>query len=242
MKGINFANGFVDQSLVLHPHNQDFGMTYTLPFRYLEGQAGNSPHFFQFLQDCWGVDPDFEAKKLALQEALCVTLFGLGPMYQRAVLLKGVAKSGKSQMLKIAQSLVPDDARSFVAPNDWADKFLPTQMHNKLINVCGELSEKKKIDGMRFGLANLASRRRLHSSRWRFRPSHLRQCVATACLSDPRHIKSVPYGCGIRLRTGALSCIQINDLHIDIYGSVPYRRSQEIRYLAAKNNREPYSA
>lgn len=150
VKGINFANGFVDQNLVLHPHNEDFGMTYTLPFRYLPEQSGNSPHFFQFLQDCWGHDNDFEAKKDALQEALCVTLFGLGPQFQRAVLLKGVAKSGKSQLLKIAQSLVPDDARAYVAPNDWADKFLPTQMHEKLINVCGELSEKKKIDGMRF--------------------------------------------------------------------------------------------
>lgn len=150
VKGINFANGFVDQQLVLHTHSESFGMTYTLPFRYVVDQSGNSPHFFQFMQDCWGEDPDFEQKKLALQEALCVTLFGLGPMFQRAVLLKGVAKSGKSQMLKIAQSLVPDDARSFVAPNDWADRFMPTQMHNKLINVCGELSEKKKIDGMRF--------------------------------------------------------------------------------------------
>lgn len=150
VRGINFANGFVDQRLVLQDHSEDFGMTYTLPFRYMPGMAGNSPHFFQFLQDCWGHDEDFEQKKMALQEALCVTLFGLGPQFQRAILLKGVAKSGKSQMLKIAQSLVPDDARSFVAPNDWADKFLPTQMHEKLINVCGELSEKKKIDGMRF--------------------------------------------------------------------------------------------
>jgi putative DNA primase/helicase len=149
-RGVNFANGFVDQGLVLRPHDDGFGMTYTLPFRYLPDQLGNSPHFFQFLQDCWGEDADFEDKKLALQEALCVTLFGLGPQFQRAILLKGVAKSGKSQLLKIASSLVPDGARSFVAPNDWADKFLPSQMHEKLINICGELSEKKKIDGMKF--------------------------------------------------------------------------------------------
>lgn len=150
IKGVNFANGFLDENLVLLPHSEEFGMTYTLPFRYLPKQSGNSPHFFQFLQDCWGADDDYETKLLALQEALCVTLFGMGPQFQRAILLKGVAKSGKSQLLKIAQALVPDDARSFVSPNDWADRFLPTQMHNKLINVCGELSEKKKIDGMRF--------------------------------------------------------------------------------------------
>ena len=150
VRGVNFANGFLDENLELKEHSPDYGMTYTLPFRYLPGMAGNSPHFFQFLDDCWGHDDDLSQKLDALQEALCITLFGMGPRYQRVVLCQGVAKSGKSQLLKIAQSLVPDDAKSFVPPNDWADKFLPTQLHEKLINVCGELSEKKKIDGQRF--------------------------------------------------------------------------------------------
>lgn len=150
VKGVNFANGFLDESLVLREHSPDYGMVYTLPFRYLPEQAGNSPYFFGFLEDSWGHDDDFLAKRDALQEALAVTLFGLGPRYQRVVLAQGVAKSGKSQLLKIAQSLVPDDAKCFVPPNDWADRFLPTMMHEKLINVCGELSEKKKIDGQRF--------------------------------------------------------------------------------------------
>lgn len=150
VRGVNFANGYLDEELVLHNHDPKFGMTYTLPFRYLPAQAGNSPHFFQFLDDCWGEDEDRDEKKDALQEALCVTLFGMGPRMQRAVLCKGVAKSGKTQLLTIAQSLVPDEARSFVPPHDWADKFLITQLHEKLINVCGELSEKKMIDGMSF--------------------------------------------------------------------------------------------
>lgn len=149
-RGVNFANGFLDEELNLEEHSPDFGMTYTLPFRYLPEQGGNSPLFFQFLSDCWGHDPDYEAKKKALQEALCVTLFGMGPRYQRVILCQGVAKSGKSQLLKIAQSLVPDDAKCFVPPNEWADRFMPTQMHEKLINVCGELSERKKIDGQKF--------------------------------------------------------------------------------------------
>jgi phage/plasmid-associated DNA primase len=150
VKGINFANGFLDEDLVLQDHSSDYGMIYTLPFRYLPEESGNSPHFLNFLQDSWGHDDDYEAKKMALQEALCVTLFGLGPRYQRVVLCQGVAKSGKSQLLKVAQSLVPDNAKSFVPPNDWADRFLPTMMHEKLINVCGELSEKRRIDGQRF--------------------------------------------------------------------------------------------
>lgn len=150
VKGINFANGYLTEERVLMPHSGEYGATYTLPFRYVPEVAGECPMFFQLLSDSWGHDADYLAKVDALQEALCVTLFGLGPRLQRAILLKGVAKSGKSQVLTIAQSLVPDNAKSFVPPNDWADRFLPTQMNEKLINVCGELSESKKIDGQRF--------------------------------------------------------------------------------------------
>lgn len=150
VQGVNFANGFLGEDLVLVDHDPDHGMTYTLPFRYMPELGGKSPMFFEFLHDSWGADTDFEDKKLALQEALCVTLFGLGPRYQRAILSKGVPKSGKSQLLTIAQSLVPAEAKCFVPPSDWGDKFLPTEMNEKLINVCGELSEKKRIDGQSF--------------------------------------------------------------------------------------------
>lgn len=150
VKGINFANGYLTEERVLMPHDPNYGSTYTLPFRYLSEATGECPMFFQLLEDSWGHDADYRAKMDALQEALCVTLFGIGPRLQRVVLLKGVAKSGKSQVLTIAQSLVPDNAKSFVPPNEWADKFMPTQMNEKLINVCGELSENKRIDGQRF--------------------------------------------------------------------------------------------
>lgn len=148
--GINFANGFLDNQLNMQNHDSGYGMTYTLPFRYLPEQAGNAPRFFAFLEDCWGGDKDYQQKLDALQEALCATLFGLGTKLQRVILLKGVAKSGKSQLLKIAQCLVPEQATAFVPPNDWSDRFLPAELHEKLINVCGELSEKKKLDGQKF--------------------------------------------------------------------------------------------
>lgn len=150
MAGVNFANGFLTEDLELVKHKPEYGMTYTLPFRYLPELAGKSPMFFEFLEQSWGDDPDYADKKLGLQEALGVTFFGLGPRFQRVVLLKGIPKSGKSQLLRIAQSLVPEGAACYVPPNEWSDRFMPTQMHGKLINVCGELSDKKLIDGQRF--------------------------------------------------------------------------------------------
>lgn len=150
VRGVNFANGFLTMELKLVPHEPDFGMTYTLPFRYMEEEAGKFPMFAQFLNRSWGRDPDYHEKMSALQEALCVTLFGLGPRYQRAVLLHGAPKSGKTQLLRIVETLVPPSAKSSVPPNSWGDKFLPAMMHNKILNICGELSENKLIDGQMF--------------------------------------------------------------------------------------------
>lgn len=150
VKGINFANGFLTQELKLVPHEPDFGMTYTMPFRYIEADAGRFPLFDAFLSRSWGRDNDFGEKVSALQEAMAVTLFGLGSMFQRAILLHGAPKSGKTQLLRIVETLVPPEARASVPPNDWNDKFLPAQMNGRILNICGELSDKKKIDGQTF--------------------------------------------------------------------------------------------
>lgn len=150
VKGINFANGFLTQELKLVPHDPDFGMTYTMPFRYMADQAGRFPLFQAFLDRSWGRDADFQEKVNALQEAMAVTLFGLGASFQRAILLHGAPQSGKTQLLRIVEMLVPREARCSVPPNDWSDKYLPAQMADKILNVCGELSDRKLIDGQSF--------------------------------------------------------------------------------------------
>jgi phage/plasmid-associated DNA primase len=150
VKGINFANGFLTQELKLIPHEPDFGMTYTMPFRYVPEEAGRFPMFDAFLARSWGADKDYIDKVMALQEAMAVTLFGLGSMFQRAILLHGAPKSGKTQLLRIIETLVPAEARTSVPPNHWDDKYMPGQMVGKILNICGELSDKKLIDGQSF--------------------------------------------------------------------------------------------
>lgn len=150
VKGINFANGFLTQDLKLVNHHPDFGMTYTLPFRYMPELAGKFPMFQKFLDSAWGRDRDCSEKVHALQEAMAVTLFGLGSAFQRAVLLHGAPRSGKTQLLRLIEMLVPREARTSITPDTWHDKFLPSQLHNKILNVCGELSERRKIDGQAF--------------------------------------------------------------------------------------------
>lgn len=150
LRGINFSNGFLTQELKLIPHEPDIGMVYTLPFRYMPEEAGKFPQFAAFLHQAWGRDDDYVEKLRALQEAICVTMFGMGSRFQKAILLHGAPSSGKTQLLRIVQSLVPEEAKCQIAPEKWDDKYLPAEMKDKILNICGELSDKKFIDGQMF--------------------------------------------------------------------------------------------
>lgn len=150
MHGLNFANGFVDQNGVIHPHNKEFGCTYTLPYRYLPELANQHPQFDQFLYSVWGHCPDFELRVKALREAMCATFFGMGTSFARAILLYGIAGSGKTQLLEIIKHLLPDGVVSYVTPYKFDDKYEVTELSRSLLNVCGELNETKPIPGAQF--------------------------------------------------------------------------------------------
>jgi putative DNA primase/helicase len=147
VKGINFANGYLTEHLELVAHHPDYGMTYTLPYRYTPEKAGHMPIFDQFLNDCWASDPDYGDKMLALQEAIGVSVFGKGPNFELAFLLFGQAGSGKSVMQSVMKGLVPFGSSSSIPPTDWGDRFLPAELFGKIINFAGELSESRPIPG-----------------------------------------------------------------------------------------------
>jgi putative DNA primase/helicase len=152
--GINFANGYLTEDLRLLPHSPTYGCTYTLPYRYMPELGNQAIKWNGFLDRLWtgveGPDPDIHEKKLALQEAMAATMFGVGTRYARAILLYGLTHTGKSQIIKIMQGLLPMTQVSAVSPNDWNDKFSPSTMSDKLMNICGELHEMTKIDGQIF--------------------------------------------------------------------------------------------
>lgn len=147
IRGLNVANGFLTEDMQLLDHNEDHGMTYVLPYRYMPEAAGHMPLFSQYLHDSWGRDPDYMDKVAALQEAMGATLFSKAPAYQRAILLYGMAGSGKSVLVSIMRGMLPYKSVSSVAPHDWSDKFLPAEMFGKVLNVAGELSETRSIPG-----------------------------------------------------------------------------------------------
>ncbi|MGO7308744.1 phage/plasmid primase, P4 family [Rhizobium ruizarguesonis] len=147
VKGVNFANGYLTEHLELIPHAPEFGMTYTLPYRYTPEKAGHMPMFDQFLNDSWSTDADYGDKLLALQEMLGVSLMGRAPQFQMAFLLFGQAGAGKSVLQAVMRGLMPLGSSCAIVPSDWSDRFLPAEMFGKIINFAGELSETKTIPG-----------------------------------------------------------------------------------------------
>lgn len=150
VNGINFANGYLTADLQLKDHDPKFGCTYVLPYCYEPEKGGLCLRFLGFLDQCWGNDEDYADKVEALREAIAVTMFGIAPRYQKAFCLMGVAHSGKSVLKDMIFGLMPEGTMSSVPPQDWADRFLPTEMFGKLANFCGELSERDLIPGDKF--------------------------------------------------------------------------------------------
>lgn len=154
IRGMNFANCFVDIDGKMCPHSPAFGCTYTLPFRYRpelgDDLINNAPMFFKFLKSVWGMEEDFAERVKALREAMAVTYFGIGPSFARAILLYGIAGSGKSQLLEIVKRLLPPSVVSYVTPYKFDDKFEVTELSKSLLNICGELQEDKPIPGAAF--------------------------------------------------------------------------------------------
>lgn len=148
--GINFANGIYTENGTLVKHDKDYGFTYVLPYRYIPDAARGIDRFRRFMEDSWGPDDDYDDKVSALQEAICITLFGLAAKYQRAFLLYGAPACGKSVLLDVISDLLPEEGKCSIPPDSWSDTFLPAEMFGKIVNICGELSETRKIDGVKF--------------------------------------------------------------------------------------------
>ncbi len=148
--GINFANGFVSKDLTVMDHDPKFGATFTLPFEYHRDKASRCPKFMEFLASCWGHEPDYRERVMALQEMFAVTMFKLAPRYQRAFLLFGRAGTGKTVLLNILRSLLPSEAIGQLGPQLWGERFRLTSLVGKAANIVGELPERGMIIGSVF--------------------------------------------------------------------------------------------
>ena len=145
--GINFLNGFLTRDLTLIPHKPEHGMTYVMNFCYLPDEAGKCPMFFDYLNFSWSEEEDYNERVQLLRESMAVTLFGMGPEFQKVFMMYGSGNNGKSVMLEIINALVPDNAKCAIPPTEWGESFKLSQFAGKLLNYAGELPEDGRIKG-----------------------------------------------------------------------------------------------
>lgn len=148
--GLNFANGFVGEDLVVVDHDPKYGATFTLPFNYVPDAASRAVRWFEFLHSTWGHKEDFAERVMVLQEMMAVTMFKIAPRYQKAFLLYGRAGTGKSVILDVMRALMPPSAVANLGPQHWSEQFSPTDLVGKAVNICGELPESQIIAGNTF--------------------------------------------------------------------------------------------
>jgi len=150
--GVNFANGFLDESLTLQPHNKNQGLDYRFNFDYPETPPEPPTQFLKFLDFTFRDQAPEQRKETInlIQQLFAMTLFGTGTSHQKVVLLYGVPNSGKSQLLEVLKALIPKNKQSQLTPENWKPNNAYTQLAGKLLNVCGELSERKTIDSQTF--------------------------------------------------------------------------------------------
>jgi P4 family phage/plasmid primase-like protien len=149
-EGVNFANGFLDSSLTLHDHSPKYGKTFTMPFNYIPERATEAHKWLEFLEQAWGDEPDYNERVMALQEAFAATLFGIASRYQRAFLLHGKPRTGKSQAMEVLRAIMPEDSRTSLPPGLWNERFQLSALVGKTLNLCGELPEEAVIAGDKF--------------------------------------------------------------------------------------------
>lgn len=180
--GINCASGFIQMlngAPQLQPHHPDHRCRHTLPGRWhAAALAEPPPHsmLYRLLHGVFAGDVDAADKINLLAEVIGAAALGFATrLHQpRAIILKGeTAENGKSQILDLARSLLPESAVCPVTAACMGDEKHVVGLVGKLLNACDELSSSVAIASNRFKTVvtgEPVDGRDVYKSRLEFRP------------------------------------------------------------------------
>lgn len=134
-----------------------------------------TPMWDRYLDATFEGKPD--AKRLMVQVIGCIA-FGLVPELQRAILLYGPGKTGKSTMLAIIDAMFDQDQVTSIDPFRWEDETAAAQMEASRCNIVGELPTRRKKLGPEFksiigGDPHYARKKYGHPFRFRNKAAHV---------------------------------------------------------------------
>jgi putative DNA primase/helicase len=144
---VNFNNGILRlRDKVLLPHSVEFGFKYCLPYDY--NPYATAPRFDKFMDEI--TMNDKELRQLLL-EFMAYAISGLPSRWgQKALVLTGKGKNGKSVFLETMQKLVGKDCFSAVSMGNLSNPVSRYNLISKLFNVCEETPNKSLADSSDF--------------------------------------------------------------------------------------------
>lgn len=138
-KKANFSNGVLDlRTRELLPHSKEFGFKSHMPFDYNPGAT--APRFERFLEEVTCGKKDLQ---MILEEFMGYCISGIPPsVYQKALILQGEGRNGKSVFLNTLRHLAGEGYYSAVPIGELTKAESRVALDGKLFNVVEELSEK----------------------------------------------------------------------------------------------------
>lgn len=142
---LNCKNGevfFKDGKWRLRAANRENYRTTQLPVEF--NAEAKAPRFDRFLDEIFAGDEDAVEKRQLILEMMGYSLMTEQP-HDKFAILVGEGRNGKSVLLDLLPKLVGRGNYSAVSPENFAKPFSLAQLHNKLVNVVGEVSVGAKL-------------------------------------------------------------------------------------------------
>lgn len=139
LRTINFKNGLYDiENRKLTPHALDFYTTFQVNAEY--NPSAKCPHFKKFIAKSMDSDDILIAQELLGYLLIPTTVA------EKAFILYGPGRSGKSTFLKLIEFILGKEHYSSISMQDLADKFKPALLVDKLANIFADLPNKRLED------------------------------------------------------------------------------------------------
>lgn len=142
-KGFNAKNGFVNEAMELEPHSEKNNALYVSPYNYNPSNT-NCPKITETFRRV--LAGDFESTWYNIRKYLKLSLMGNGISTQRALVLFGKARTGKSTISKLIEGLFAGGVTN-VPADKLGEKFTNTPLEKSYINSFGDQQEVNEVSG-----------------------------------------------------------------------------------------------
>ena len=141
---VNLKNGMYNiLTGELMPHDPKYGSFQQLPVSY-NPEAGWSEAWQTFLKDIFFDDKEYS--KIGLLQQYFGYCLLRDTRFQKALFLYGTGSNGKSTVLDVLERMVGSENTAALSLSDLADKFRPSFLEHKMVNLSSETSRNDPVE------------------------------------------------------------------------------------------------